>query len=267
MALAYYSLAADREFWTEHWGRHSPQELLRIAETSPLTDLVLAGLPREGLVLEAGCGLGQYVVLLRARGHRALGVDWSPEALAACRRAYPETPLAVGDLTRLPLASRSLAGYVSLGVAEHDPAGPDAIVAEAARVLVPGGALVLSVPYLNGVRRMTAPYLRWRGARLRARGGRFYQFAFSAREVRGFLVARGFEVRSLVPYDPARILRGTLRALRRGRRAVAAAGPPSPATGGAGSRAGLPPAVRRALYTRPALALLGHMLLATAVRR
>ena len=267
MALAYYALAADREFWTEHWGRHAPAELLRIAETSPLTDLVLAGLPRAGRVLEAGCGLGQYVVLLRARGHRALGLDWSLEALAACRRAYPGTPLAVGDLARLPLAPGSLAGYVSLGVVEHDPAGPDALVAEAARVLAPGGSLVLSVPYLNGVRRAASPYLRWRGARLRARGGSFYQFAFSAREVRAFLGARGFEVRSLVPYDPARLLRGALRALRRRRRAGAPAGPPARATGGAGPRAGLRRAARRLLYTRPARALLGHMLLATAVRR
>ncbi|OGK99179.1 MAG: hypothetical protein A3E31_06195 [Candidatus Rokubacteria bacterium RIFCSPHIGHO2_12_FULL_73_22] len=267
MALAYYSLAADREFWTEHWGRHSPAELLRIAEASPLTDLVLAGLPRAGRVLEAGCGLGQYVVLLRARGHRALGADWSLEALAACRRAYPGTPLAVGDLARLPLAPGSLAGYVSLGVVEHDPAGPGALVAEAARVLAPGGALVLSVPYLNGLRRAALPCLRWRSARVRARGGRFYQFAFTAREVRAFLGARGFEVRSLVPYDPARLLRGGLRRLRRRGAGTAPDAPAARAADGAGARAALRRAVRRLLYTPPALALLGHMILATAVKR
>src|SRR2546428_13274371 len=84
--LAYYSVAADREFWSEHWGGHSVSELLALARRSPLTDLITAALPRGARVLEGGCGLGQYVLLLRERGWPAVGVDWSVEALAACRR-------------------------------------------------------------------------------------------------------------------------------------------------------------------------------------
>src|SRR5207245_10438830 len=84
--LAYYSVAADREFWSEHWGGHSVSELLALARRSPLTDLITAALPRGARVLEGGCGLGQYVLLLRERGWPAVGVDWSVEARAACRR-------------------------------------------------------------------------------------------------------------------------------------------------------------------------------------
>ncbi|MBI1736458.1 MAG: hypothetical protein HYR51_14910, partial [Candidatus Rokubacteria bacterium] len=89
--IAYYSVAAEQEFWSEHWGGHSVDEMLAIARVSPLTDLILDALraapgPR---VLEAGCGLGQYVLLLRERGWRAAGVDWSREALAACRAVAP----------------------------------------------------------------------------------------------------------------------------------------------------------------------------------
>src|SRR5438093_1366232 len=98
--LAYYSVAARQEFWTEHWGGHSVEELLAVARRSPLTGLITRALPADGVILEAGCGLGQYVLLLREQGWRVAGVDWSVEALAACRRVVP-APLAAMEL-RLP---------------------------------------------------------------------------------------------------------------------------------------------------------------------
>ena len=267
MPLAYYSRAAEREFWAEHWGRHEVADLLAIAATSPLTDLIVAGLPRGGVVLEAGCGLGQYVVHLRRLGHRAVGADWSFEPLAACRRFAPGAPLAVMDLRRLAMRPGSVAAYLSLGVVEHDVEGPDAIVAEAARVLAPGGRLLLSVPYLNGIRRASGPYVRRRTARLSAGGAAFYQFAFTRAEVGTFLEARGFTVEKFAPYDPGRLLRSATRRWRRrdgSRPVVRDEGPRSarPARRGRIGRL-----ARALLYTSPALRLLGHMILAVAVRR
>ena len=88
-----------------------------------------------------------------------MGVDWSVDAVATARKTA-EAPLAAAELTALPLRDGAAAAYVSLGVAEHDPSGPDAILAEARRVLAPGGALVVSTPYVNGIRRLATPYLR-----------------------------------------------------------------------------------------------------------
>lgn len=260
MPLAYYSRAATEEFWAEHWGAHDPAALLRVARRSPLTALIEAALPRSGKLLEAGCGLGQYVVLLRERGYAAVGVDWSFEALCRCRKSAPAAPVGVMDLGALGVKDGALVAYLSLGVVEHDPAGPDRILGEAHRVLAPGGTLIVSVPYLNGVRRLCRPYLARRQVRLRQAGGDFYQYAFTRGEVRAFLAARGFRVLSLTPYDPARLLRKALgRAAPRG-----AAGD----TGcQEGRRVPLGWLVRALLYTPPSLRLLGHMLLAVAVKR
>ena len=125
MPLAYYSRAATPEFWSEHWGGHSVDELLRVARVSPLTTIIERHLPRAGRVLEAGCGLGQYVLLLRERGYSAVGADWSAEAVAQGRRAG--APLAVMDLRRLAVRDGAVSAYLSLGVVEHDPHGPDVV--------------------------------------------------------------------------------------------------------------------------------------------
>ena len=75
--LTYFSATAREDLWTEHWGGYTVEELLAVARASPLTTLITDALPPTGTVLEAGCGLGQYVILLRERGWRATGVDGS----------------------------------------------------------------------------------------------------------------------------------------------------------------------------------------------
>jgi SAM-dependent methyltransferase len=261
--LTYYSATAREDFWTEHWGGHTVEELLAVARASPLTRLITEALPSSGLVLEAGCGLGQYVILLRERGWSAAGVDGSVEALATCRR-LARVPLAASDLRALAIRSGAAAAYVSLGVVEHDPDGPDAILAEAHRVLAGGGTLVISVPYLNGVRRVGSPWIRRRQAALRRGGGAFYQYAFTRRELLDALARHGFVPLAAHPYDPARMLRAALRGLR-GRRPVPTRPAPGPRRE-AHHRGWLGGFARRALYSEPALRLLGHMLLVVARR-
>ena len=270
MPLAYYSRAATQEFWSEHWAGEDVDHLVRIAAVSPLTALIEAALPSRGLVLEAGCGLGQYVILLRERGRAVTGADWSLDALRRCRAAAPSTPVAAMDLARLAVKSGALAAYVSLGVVEHDADGPGAIVAEVARVLAPGGTLLLSVPYWNGARRLLTPHLIRAGRRIRAAGGEFYQFVFTRREVRAFLEAQGLRVISFHPYDPSRMWRKRFKGL------AASLGRASEPTGiggnGAGGAAAAPPpplaraVLKRLLYTPVSLRLFGHMILAVAIK-
>jgi SAM-dependent methyltransferase len=258
MPLAYYSRAATEEFWSEHWADQDVDRLLRVARSSPLTAIIEAALPRAGPILEAGCGLGPYVILLRERGRAVTGADWSLEALRRCRAARPSAPVAVMDLATLAVRSGGLAAYISLGVVEHAADGPRAIVGEAARVLAPGGTLLLSVPYWNGARRLLTRRLVREGRRIREAGGEFYQFAFSRGEVRAFLEASGLRVVSFHPYDPARIWRKRFTRL-----AATAASRADPAPPG---RRLARDWLRRLLYTGVSLRLFGHMILAVAVK-
>lgn len=266
MPLAYYSVAAAQEFWSEHWGGHSVDEMLDVAQRSPLTDMIVDALALAPgrRVLEAGCGLGQYVILLRERRWQATGVDWSAEALQACRTAR-EVPLARMDLRALAVRDGAFDACLSLGVVEHDVEGPDTLLAEAARVLGPRGVLVISVPYLNGVRAATAPWLVLHNRSVARRGGAFYQYAFTRREFVRALDRAGFDVLSTRPYDPARVLRRFLpRAMRR-----VASRATAPAATHESSRAAVAGArkLKKLLYSRIGLALLGHMVLAVARKR
>jgi len=279
--LAYYSRAATREFWSEHWAGEDVDGLVRLAVASPLTAIIEAALPPTGRILEAGCGLGQYVILLRERGRAVTGADWSLEALRRCRVASPSAPVAVMDLGRLAVRTGALAAYVSLGVAEHDREGPGAIVAEAARVLQPGGRLLLSVPYWNGARRLLTPHLLRTSRRIRAAGGEFYQFAFTRREVRDVVEAAGLAPISYHPYDPARMWRKRLRRIAASLGQPREVEAPGAATEGSDRAAGdhaAPAAprarprrlartvLRRLLYSPVSLRMFGHMILAVAVK-
>ncbi|BDT87230.1 methyltransferase [Nocardia cyriacigeorgica] len=93
-------------------------------------------------VVDVGCGGGRAVAELAERGARAIGVDYDPEMVAVAVRRWPAGEFRVGDACELPLATGSMAGYRADKVL-HTLADPVRAVAEARRVLAPGGRAVL----------------------------------------------------------------------------------------------------------------------------
>ncbi|MEV7548769.1 methyltransferase domain-containing protein [Amycolatopsis sp. NPDC089917] len=93
-------------------------------------------------VLDVGCGAGLAVAELSSRGFRAVGVDLSAEMVEEARRRSPEAEFRVGDACALPVDG-GFAGYRADKVF-HELAGPERALAEARRILAPGGRIVLS---------------------------------------------------------------------------------------------------------------------------
>lgn len=100
-------------------------------------------LPRDLRVADLGCGTGAAAVELAPWVGRVIGVDREPamlEAAAARLANAPNVDLRRGGLEALPLADAEVDAAVCLLVLHHVPElGP--VLAEAARVLVPGGRL------------------------------------------------------------------------------------------------------------------------------
>jgi len=91
-----------------------------------------------GRTLDLGCGIGHSYELLAPR--ETVGVDVSCEALAGQRR---ETVSA--DMRALPFAGAAFEGVIAVHSIEHVPDGAAAL-AEAARVLTPGGVAAIVTP-------------------------------------------------------------------------------------------------------------------------
>ena len=107
----------------------------------PLVDAQLAG---AGTVLEVGCGEGQVARRAPALGAEVVGIDPSSAQITEARRRGGGPRYARAGGERLPFPGDCFDAVVVSLVVEHvDPFEP--LLAEIARVLVPGGRLVLFV--------------------------------------------------------------------------------------------------------------------------
>ena len=102
---------------------------------------------RDAVVLDAGCGVGYGTAYLANVAQRVVGVDVSDDAVSYARAHYAaaNVEFLIADVLELPFAEDSFDTVCSFEIVEH-VADAEGFVAELARVLKPGGRLVLSTP-------------------------------------------------------------------------------------------------------------------------
>jgi 2-polyprenyl-3-methyl-5-hydroxy-6-metoxy-1,4-benzoquinol methylase len=104
-------------------------------------------------VADLGCGSGVILceILMMKPLWTGHGLDISLEAinyarrLAAHKKVADRTSFRKGNVTRLPYADESLSLVIASEIIEHMPE-PEIVVSEIARVLRPGGQVVLTMP-------------------------------------------------------------------------------------------------------------------------
>lgn len=129
-------LETTRRFAPPRLAAEDVQLALQLAQVSP-----------GKLVADLGCGYGRHLRALELAGYAgALGFDRSALLLGEAAREAPNAQLIRADLRALPLHEGTLSAafcfYSSMFLGSHDDAR--AALAEAARVLRPGGSLVLT---------------------------------------------------------------------------------------------------------------------------
>ncbi|MCK5513792.1 MAG: class I SAM-dependent methyltransferase [Deltaproteobacteria bacterium] len=199
--LVYYRSQVNADFWDTHWEKNLSKEMYTGAERGHLgwfEETFTRYLPNDGLILEAGCGLGKYLLALRVRGYNAEGVDSGPETVKTVQTLYPDLPIRVGDVTRLEVPNDYYSGYISLGVMEHCRKGPEPFLKEAYRVLENDGVALISVPCFHPLRRLKA-YLGFYDGQ--TDGLDFYQYAYTKKEFSSLLHAAGFTIIDDMLYD------------------------------------------------------------------
>lgn len=137
---AFYDDLGDR--WYEAWD--DPVALLRAegkVKNPWVVERIRAAHPiAPARVLDIGCGAGFLANSLSAEGHHAVGLDLSPGSLKVARNRDPSgrTRFGVADAYRLPFGDASFDAVTAMDFLEHVDE-PGRVIAEAARVLKPGG--------------------------------------------------------------------------------------------------------------------------------
>ena len=138
-AAAYFSENAA------HWDRIRSLYIDEREVEAALIEIVAGAAPRD--LLDIGTGTGRMIEVLAPRVGQALGIDQSREMLAVARvnleRAGALNGMVrLGDMYQLPLPDASFDAVV-IHLVLHYADRPAAAIAEAARVLRPGGVLIV----------------------------------------------------------------------------------------------------------------------------
>jgi len=218
--------------WDWLWtNRTIEQELEACDIESPPRELFLSYLPKEGKIVDAGCGFGKWVIYLKRQGYDIIGIDDNELAVAKVKDFDDSLQVELGDILDVHYPDNSFDAYISMGVIEHFENGPTSALEEAYRVLKPNGLIFISVPTVNVVRRLVrrplrntlnAFYTSWLILRLiwgeskrnaireailyilpwkRGKYYHFLEYRYSRSELKNFLRQCNFEVIRTVPHD------------------------------------------------------------------
>lgn len=145
-----------------------------------------AFIPRNGVLVELGCGSGALLEHLLPRDGTTIGVDYSEAMLSEARRNLGDraanVDLRLGYLEHLPLPDHAVDFAVACMVMHH-VAEPRTVFREVRRVLKPKGGLVIS------------DLVRHDDERMREKGGDLW-LGFEPEEFRAWLQESGFSIRS-----------------------------------------------------------------------
>ena len=105
-----------------------------------VSNSLMSGLPPVGNLLDIGCGTGLFVEKYIKNGGQATGLDISRKMIEQARKRCKATEFTLGTGEKLPFRDHAFDAVASLLVFSYvrDPAG---MLAEAYRVLRPGGAI------------------------------------------------------------------------------------------------------------------------------
>lgn len=151
--MAYKQYVPDTsEDWDTYWSQTSIEKELQIVKTDGLQPIFEKYLKKKAINVEAGCGLGKWVIDLQTKGYQILGLDTYVKGLVTLKDYNPDLELIGSDVAKLGFKNNSIDAYISLGVVEHFEEGPQVPLKEAYRTVKPGGIALIEVPYDSPLR-------------------------------------------------------------------------------------------------------------------
>lgn len=146
---------------------------------------LMARLPQDPLILDAGCGGGVPITKILSGAGRVIGIDFSEAQLALARENVPTAQFLCQDLTDLDLASESFDAIVSYYAIIHIPRECHAgLIQNFFRMLKPNGYTLLCLGADDLANDQTEDYM----------GAPMYWSHFDAATNLELMQASGFEI-------------------------------------------------------------------------
>lgn len=185
-------------------------ELERKPFDRELLDRFATTVEGRGLVCDVGCGPGHVGRYLAEHGADVFGLDLSPGMVTLARELTPAMRFEPGDVLALDLRDASLVGIVAFYSLIHlERAAAVRALAEMARVLIPGGALLLA--FHGGEGEVHAEDWFGQGVSIDAT-------LFQPEEMAGYMERAGFTVDEVVTRAPYEFEYPSQRVYARGTR-------------------------------------------------
>lgn len=138
-----------------HWWFIGRRKLLKVLLSSSRTH-------RNSPIIDAGCGVGSNLSLLKSLGFKVIGVDSEFYSLSLFKKRLSEVSLVNGDLMNLPFKSNSIGLVIATDILEH--LNQDTIgIKEIYRTMKREGEAIITVPafrFLWGVQDVVGMHKR-----------------------------------------------------------------------------------------------------------
>jgi len=204
-----------KDTWQEIWAQciYSIDDLMDKDEwigikNSQILPYIIKLIPQDAIILEAGCGMGPWVLYLTKLHYNIIGIDIALETISHTKKLFPNSSFIGGDITNICFKENSLDAVLSWGVVEHFESGPQRALEEIRRVLKPHCRLFITVPCKNVI--YHSPLLKFADLLRKNKLIRkilnkgqfheeFYQYLFSKRRFYEELIKAGFEIEEFIP--------------------------------------------------------------------
>lgn len=173
------------EYWDNHWDSSNISVIYKSISKYNLINRMTRRYvsPKDGPVLEGGCGTGKFVFSITQAGYECIGIDTAEKTIKRIQQNSPELDVRVMSVDHIDFPDNFFSAYWSLGVIEHFYNGYDNVLDEMFRVIKPGGYAFVSVPVISLLRKFKIFFRLYKTKSHFLLNDDFYQFILSQSKI------------------------------------------------------------------------------------
>ena len=203
----FYKKQKEEKTGGAYWRSEDFYEHLKITNFQTSYNFLIKKNIKNLKILEAGCGIGRWIIPLAKKENDVTGIEIEEEAINIIRNNYDvkNINLVRGDIFDMPFNDEEFDLVISLGVLEHFEKKEvlQAAILEHKRVLKKNGHFLITVPYFSLIRLLFhLPFIKLVSfvRKLKKTKEYFTEYRYSKKEFRKILEENNLEIIDII-YD------------------------------------------------------------------